>query len=124
MRIYLDQMLRSEIADKLRVLGHDVLSTRDTGHSVADDRSVLEFAVQEGCVLITLDRHFGDWAVLPLSKHAGVIRLKVHPPETGRLVAVLQRILQAQTADDFRDHLVIAGPVSERWINTANLFPN
>jgi predicted nuclease of predicted toxin-antitoxin system len=117
-------MLRSEIAEGLRALGHDVLSTRDTGQSVADDRKVLEFAVQEGRVLITLDRHFGDWAVLPLSKHAGVIRLKVHPPETGRLMAVLERVLQTQTPEDFHDHLVIAGPASERWINTANLFPN
>jgi len=124
MKLYLDQMLRVEIVEQLRALGHDVLSTRDLGQSTADDREVLGFAVQQGRVLITLDHHFGDWAVLPLCRHPGVIRLKVHPPETSKLIAVLERVLRTQSPEDFRDHLVIAGPTTERWINTATLFAN
>ena len=42
----------------------------------------MERVIAEGRTLITLDEHFGDWAVLPLNKHPGVIRVKIHPPLT------------------------------------------
>ena len=36
-------------------------------------------AIAENRILVTLDEHFGDWVILPLSKHPGVIRLKINP---------------------------------------------
>jgi predicted nuclease of predicted toxin-antitoxin system len=78
-RLYLDQMFGLEIARALRGQGHDVLRASETGQARADDRQILEKAVSEDRILITLDGHFGDWVVLPLSRHSGVIRLKVEP---------------------------------------------
>jgi predicted nuclease of predicted toxin-antitoxin system len=45
----------------------------------ADDKEIVERAISENRILVTLDQHFGDWAVLPLSHHPGVVRLKVNP---------------------------------------------
>lgn len=76
MRLYVDQCLRFELAELLRSHGHDVVRAAETGQARADDALVLERAVGEERILITLDEHFGDWVVLPLSKHPGVIRVK------------------------------------------------
>ena len=51
-----------------------MLRASETGQSRADDQEILRIAIDQRRILITLDEHFGDWAVLPLSKHFGVIR--------------------------------------------------
>ena len=61
-KLYLDQMLRMEVAQALRNAGHDTVRTSETGQSRADDREVLEKAIDENRILITFDKHFGDWA--------------------------------------------------------------
>ena len=72
-------MIPLEVARELREQGHDVLRGSETGQNRADDLQILEKAISENRILITLDEHFGDWVVLPLSRHPGVIRLKVTP---------------------------------------------
>ena len=61
-------MLRVDLADFLRGRGHDVVRASETGHERADDAAILEKAVQQNRILITIDKHFGDWVVLPLSQ--------------------------------------------------------
>ncbi len=82
-------MFRVEVADALRALGHDVIRATEVGMARADDREILERASADTRILVTLDQHFGNWAVLPLSLHAGVIRLKVHPASVDNGVALL-----------------------------------
>ena len=79
LKLYLDQMLRMDVAQALRVEGHDVIRASEVGQARADDYEILQKAIIENRILLTLDEHFGDWVVLPLSKHPGVIRLKVNP---------------------------------------------
>ncbi len=71
-RLYLDQMLRLEVAQALRDDGHDVLRSAEIGQARADDSQILQKAIEADRILITLDEHFGDWVILPLNKHAGV----------------------------------------------------
>jgi predicted nuclease of predicted toxin-antitoxin system len=78
-RLYLDQMLRHEVAQALRDEGHDVLRATDVGQARADDDQILQKAISENRVLVTLDEHFGDWVILPLSEHSGVSALKSIP---------------------------------------------
>ena len=75
LRLYLDQMLQTRVAQVLRQAGYDVLRASETGQSRADDQEILRIAIDQRRILITLDEHFGDWAVLPLSEHFGVIRV-------------------------------------------------
>ena len=65
-RLYLDQMLRHEVAQALRDEGHDVLRATEVGQARADDDQILQKAISENRVLVTLDEHFGDWVILPL----------------------------------------------------------
>jgi predicted nuclease of predicted toxin-antitoxin system len=118
-RLYLDQMLRSELAEVLRLQGHDVLRAAEAGQTRADDEEILNRVCREGRILVTLDEHFGDWAILPLAAHPGVIRLKIHPPTVENLQGALLPLLEARTEEDFRNHLVIATTRRQRWIKTA-----
>ena len=82
-------MIPSEVARQLREQDHDVLRASETGQNRADDEQILQKAISEDRILITLDEHFGDWAVLPLSRHPGVIRLKVSPTTKDKISKLL-----------------------------------
>lgn len=71
-------MLRVDVAEALRGVGHDVVRVSEVGQSRVDDEQILQTAIAENRILVTLDEHFGDWVILPLSRHPGVIRLKVN----------------------------------------------
>jgi predicted nuclease of predicted toxin-antitoxin system len=111
-------MLRVELASLLRDAGHDVVRASETGQARADDALILERAVQDERTLVTLDGHFGDWAVLPLSEHFGVIRVKAHPTSTDRVAKVLLPLLANHSQADFRNKLVIVSLSRVRWIQT------
>ena len=120
MRLYLDQMLRVELASFLRDAGHDVVRAEETGQARADDSLILQRAVQEERTLVTIDRHFGDWAVLPLSEHYGVIRVEAHPTSTANVAKLLFPLLAKHSQADFRNKLVIASLSRVRWIQTTD----
>jgi predicted nuclease of predicted toxin-antitoxin system len=58
MKILADENCEREMIDKLRALGHDVVTIVDIAPST-DDESVFQFAAREGRVLLTNDRDFG-----------------------------------------------------------------
>jgi predicted nuclease of predicted toxin-antitoxin system len=118
-RLYLDQMFRLDLAELFRSQGHDVLCTFEAGQETVDDSEVLRFAIREDRILVTMDEHFGDWATLPLDKHPGVIRLKVHPTTTTNIAGLLSPFLASHCKEEFRDHLVIFSSRGERWIRTS-----
>lgn len=119
MRIYLDQMFRADLTELLRAEGHDVVRSEELGQQRADDAEILRTASAQERVLVTLDEHFGDWAVLPLNHHPGVIRLKVNPTTTENAAALLLPFLSQHQQKDFRNHLVIVSEKRTRWIDTA-----
>jgi predicted nuclease of predicted toxin-antitoxin system len=118
LRLYLDQMFQVELAQVLRAQGYDVLRASETGQARADDRQILDKAISEGRILITLDEHFGDWVILPLSRHFGVIRLKVHPTTPGNVLKVLVPFLSLYSQEQFSDYLVILSEKRAKWIRT------
>jgi predicted nuclease of predicted toxin-antitoxin system len=118
-RLYLDQMLRHEVAQALRDEGHDVLRATEVGQARADDNQILQKAISENRVLITLDEHFGDWVILPLSEHSGVIRLKIDPTTSSNALKLLLPFLRLHSSDQFKNYLVILSPKRAKWVYTA-----
>ena len=101
LRLFLDQCLRVEVALALRREGHDVQRAAEVGQHRADDLQILQRAISDDRILVTLDEHFGNWAVLPLRKHPGVIRLKVHPATHENAIGILLPFLRTRTLRDF-----------------------
>ena len=112
-------MFGVDVAEALRDEGHDVVRAFEIGQSRADDSQILEKAVSENRILITLDEHFGDWVVLPLKQHSGVIRLKVNPATSKNVIKLILPFLRLYSADQFKNHLVILSPKRSKWIRTA-----
>jgi predicted nuclease of predicted toxin-antitoxin system len=119
MKLYLDQMFRLDLVILLRSQGHEALCAVEAGQETADDTAVLGRAADEGRILITMDEHFGHWAILPLHRHPGVIRVKAHPTTTTNIAKLLVPFLAVHDQDQFRNHLVILSSRTERWIRTS-----
>ena len=119
MRLLLDQMVDEDIAVELRRCGHDVIRVCEVGMSTADDDQILEKAKHENRILITLDEHFGDWVVLPLSRHAGVIRVKAVPTTSGNILMRLLPFLTEYSHRKFANYLVILKESGVRWVLTS-----
>ncbi len=117
-KLYLDQMFKVDVAHALRNHGYDVLRASETGQARADDNEILKTTIAQGRVLITLDEHFGDWVVLPLNQHPGVIRLKVHPTTSRNVLELLLPFLASYSKTEFKNHLVILSSNRVKWINT------
>jgi predicted nuclease of predicted toxin-antitoxin system len=118
LRLYLDQCLRIEVSQALKGEGHDVVRAFEVGQARADDAQILNRAITDGRILITLDEHFGNWAVLPLKRHPGVIRLKINPASSRNATSLLLPFLRLHSQTDFRNNLVILSSVRSRWIRT------
>ncbi len=119
LKIYLDQMLRLDVAQALRGEGHDVIRASEVGQARADDYEILQKAITENRILVTLDEHFGDWVILPLSEHPGVIRLKVHPTTSKNAIKLLLPLLRLHSSKQFKNNLVILSPKRAKWVYTA-----
>ena len=119
LKIYLDQMLRVDVAQALRDEGHDVIRASEIGQARADDYEILQKAITENRILITLDEHFGDWTILPLSRHPGVIRLKINPATSKDIINLVLPFLSLHSPEEFKNHLVILSPKRAKWIHTA-----
>jgi len=118
LRLYLDQCLRVEVSQALGGEGHDVVRASEVGQARADDAQILSRAIGDGRILVTLDEHFGNWAVLPLKDHSGVIRLKINPASPINAISLLLPFLRMHAQTDFRNNLVILSSARSRWIKT------
>ncbi len=119
LKLYLDQMLRLDVAQALRNEGHDVMRASEVGQARADDYEILQKAIAGDRILVTLDEHFGDWVILPLSKHPGVIRLKINPTTSKNAIYLLMPFLRLHSSEQFKNHLVILSPKQAKWVFTA-----
>ena len=117
-KLYLDQMFPTSVAEDLRLAGYDVLRACETGQTRADDKEILLMAIEENRTLLTMDEHFGDWVILPLSEHPGVIRLKVDPFSSENVLKLLLPFLEKYPSGAFVNHLVILSDKREKWIET------
>jgi predicted nuclease of predicted toxin-antitoxin system len=79
----------------------------------------LETAITGNRILVTLDEHFGDWVILPLSQHPGVIRIKVRPTTSKKVLNLLLPFLREHAQGQFKNHLVILSEKRAKWILTA-----
>lgn len=119
MRLFLDQMIDRSVGSVLREKGHDVECTEQVDMARADDLEILEYCIRHDRILVTLDEHFGDWTVVKLSAHPGVVRLKVNSSNTRNIQETLITFLERYSARDFRNVLVIVKPNGIRWVHTA-----
>lgn len=74
MKVLVDSCVSGDTADQLRAAGHDVVWAGHWPRDPGDDE-ILARAHSEGRVLVTLDKDFGEKAVVRGAPHSGIIRL-------------------------------------------------
>jgi predicted nuclease of predicted toxin-antitoxin system len=74
MRLLLDTCIWGGACKDLRAAGHDVIWAGEWHHDPGDDE-ILEKAHLEDRVLVTLDKDFGELAIVRRIPHSGIIRL-------------------------------------------------
>lgn len=87
MKLLIDSCLPRSLANVLTAEGHDTVWSGDWEHDPGD-RRILELALAEQRVLITLDKDFGRLAVMAHQAHAGIVRIrKTRPPQFGEVAS-------------------------------------
>lgn len=96
MKILLDSCVWGGAKKALEAAGHD---TEWTGDLTQDpgDAAILNIAYQQQRVLVTLDKDFGELAIVHEKPHCGIIRLVGHSARRQGPVCV--KILQKYKAD-------------------------
>ena len=74
MKILLDSCVWGKARHELEVAGHDVVWSGDWPSDPGDEE-ILAIANNQGRVLVTLDKDFGELAVLRGRPHCGILRL-------------------------------------------------
>lgn len=74
MRVLLDTCVWGGACQELRAEGHDVIWAGEWPQDPGDDE-ILEHAYREKRVLVTLDKDFGELAIVRGMPHSGIIRL-------------------------------------------------
>ena len=74
MKLLLDSCVWGGAKGELATRGHDVVWAGDWVEDPGDDE-ILGRAHREGRVLVTLDRDFGELAVVHRRPHSGIVRL-------------------------------------------------
>jgi predicted nuclease of predicted toxin-antitoxin system len=74
MNILLDSCVWGGVRAELAAAGHDVVWTGDWPEDPGDEE-ILARAHTEGRILVTLDKDFGELAILRGTPHCGILRL-------------------------------------------------
>ena len=74
MKLLLDTCVWGGAAGALRRAGHDVVWSGEWGQDPGDE-DILSIAHEDGRTLVTLDKDFGELAVVHRRPHSGIIRL-------------------------------------------------
>lgn len=95
-RLYANENLPLPVVEELRRLGHDVLTTYESGQAgqATPDEDVLAFVVAEGRTLVTLNRKHFIRLHREQPEHAGIVVCSFDPD----FVALAQRIHAALVA--------------------------
>jgi len=75
-KLLLDTCISGGTVAPLKAAGHDVIWAGDWAADPGDEE-ILALAYEEGRILITLDKDFGELALVHGHAHAGIIRLVV-----------------------------------------------
>jgi predicted nuclease of predicted toxin-antitoxin system len=87
MKVLLDTCVWSGVLRVLASAGHDVIWAGDWGKDPGDEE-ILSIAHREGRVLVTLDKDFGELAILFGQPHSGIVRLvNLSSKEQGEICA-------------------------------------
>ncbi|MHC5612436.1 MAG: DUF5615 family PIN-like protein [Nostoc sp.] len=105
MKILLDTCINAKVRTDFQTAGYDVVWSGDWPKDPGDEK-ILATAYREGRILVTLDKDFGELAILRGNPHCGILRL-VNLSTKERSIVCL-RVLQLYGNELFSGAIVTA----------------
>jgi predicted nuclease of predicted toxin-antitoxin system len=91
-RFLVDECAGPALANWLREQGHDAASIYDDSPGIGDEQ-VLDRAVREDRILISVDKDFGEYVFRDLKQHRGVLLLRLADERAANKIATVKRVL-------------------------------
>lgn len=110
MKIFFDENISPLHARELRADGYNALAVLEAGLSGASDERVLDFAIQEGRILLTLDSDFANVLRFPAENTPGLVRLRLRRPTEQAIRDTLRKALLLLKNVDLCGRLAIVEP--------------
>ena len=92
MRFLVDECAGPSLARWLHEQGHDVFSVFDQARGISDDE-VLQIALENERILITVDKDFGEQIFRAKRPHHGVILLRLKDERSKNKITAMERLL-------------------------------
>ena len=90
MKFLVDRCAGQRLAAWLRQLGHDVVEARER-YPEPGDQALLEWAVSEERIVVTIDTDFGELVFAHSHAHCGLVRLPDVPAD--QRIALMEQVL-------------------------------
>ena len=99
----------------LKENGYDILDIRDHGLRGEKDEKIYEFAQENGAVVLTGDRGFGNTQRFPLGEHNGIV-VTNFPNEMPTSMINQQLLVRLKyiSEDDYKGNVIIIDPLKIR----------
>ncbi|MCC5841306.1 MAG: DUF5615 family PIN-like protein [Opitutales bacterium] len=110
-RILLDTCVWGGALEPLSEAGHDVIWSGDWSSDPGDE-AILKFAYESNRILVTLDKDFGELAIMKGLPHRGLIRLSGF--RVSMISSAVEHLLQMYAADLKAGALITADPLRVR----------
>jgi predicted nuclease of predicted toxin-antitoxin system len=107
MKLLLDTCISGAAAEPLRSTGHDVVWAGEWPRDPGDDE-ILARAHAEHRVLVTLDKDFGELAVVFGHPHSGIVRIANF--RAAQQAAVIEHLIANYSADLASGAIITAEP--------------
>ena len=91
MKFLIDRCAGGRLAHWLRSQGYDTVEARERGPDPGD-RVLLEWAAEEGRILVTIDTDFGELVFVRSAGHCGLVRLPDVP--AARRIELMQEVIE------------------------------
>lgn len=98
MRLLADESVDGPVIDRLRHDGYEVVSVAEESPGAGDDE-VLARAYDEGVVLLSADKDFGELVYRHRRPHAGVLLLRLAGLEEAKKCESVSRAVAGHAAD-------------------------
>jgi predicted nuclease of predicted toxin-antitoxin system len=106
MRFVVDECTGPEVADWLKSQGHFVLSIYNDYRGMKDE-DVIKLATNNGCILISNDKDFGEKIFRQKIAHEGVIFLRLKDERKENKIIVINELID-KYGDSIKDYFIVA----------------
>ncbi len=114
MKFKIDENLPVEIAEDLRVLGHDAMTVDEQSMAGLDDKSLMVHVGNESRVFMTMDKGVANIQVYPPARFAGLILFRPNQAGRGVVLAFARRRLAQLLSLDLEGRLVVVNETGIR----------